>query len=239
MKKILIYVLSAFVMVVGACKEEETQPVPEMGTMTDVEGNVYTTVKIGGRWWMAENLRVTRFRDGSPLTKLDSDLDWSTGGAGYTTHPEATSLIGHLYNWTAVNNAVSIAPDGWHIATDDEWKQLELDLGMSSSAANALGWRGSKEGDALKATGTVNWVRYDPVWADNSSGFSALSGSCRLPDGRFGSPGKGYAGFWWTSSLSTTNSAKAYYRYLDYKRSSVFRQTEALGYGFSIRCVKD
>ncbi|MFN5356945.1 MAG: fibrobacter succinogenes major paralogous domain-containing protein [Bacteroidota bacterium] len=239
MKSLLIYMFSFCFLVIAGCKEEEQQPAIETGTMADVDGNTYTTVKVGNSWWMAENLRVTHYRDGSPITRLDSDIDWLSGSAGYSVHPEATTLMGNLYNWAAVSNSIPVAPDGWHIATDEEWKQLELDLGMSSSAANALGWRGGKEGDALKATGTVNWARFDPVWADNSSGFSALSGSCRIFDGRFGTPGKGYAGFWWTSSASTLHPDKAYYRYLDYKRSSVFRQTEQVKYGFSVRCVKD
>lgn len=239
MKKRLLNIFTFLFLVFAACKDEDQPLAIETGTVSDVDGNTYQTVKIGSRWWMAENLRVTHYRDGSSITRLDSETDWLSGAAGYTVHPDATTLIGNLYNWYAVSNTIPVAPDGWHIATDEEWKQLELDLGMSSSAANALGWRGSKEGDALKATGTGNWVRYDPVWADNSSGFSALSGSCRLPDARFGTPGKGYAGFWWTASSSTIHPDKAYYRYLDYKRSSVFRQTEQAKYGFSVRCVKD
>ena len=110
---------------------------------------------------------------------------------------------------------------------------------MESSEITKTGWRGSAEGDALKAEGTDNWNRFDPVWATNSSGFTALSGSCRLYNGKFGYPGRLYTGFWWTASENIADNSKAWYRYLDYKTSEVFRQYLQKEYGMSVRCVKD
>lgn len=110
---------------------------------------------------------------------------------------------------------------------------------MEASAIDRTGWRGSDEGDALKERGVDNWFRFDPVWASNRSGFSALAGSCRLFNGEFGVPGRRYTGFWWTATERTGDPSKAWYRYLDYKSSKIFRQYFSKRYGCSIRCVKD
>lgn len=223
-----------------ACKNgDEVTPMIETGAVMDIDGNIYKTVLIGGKWWMAENLKVKHYRDGQDVNELIEDTSWSQGNAGYSIHPDATTAMGYLYNWAAVTNSAGLAPDGWHIATDADWKQLESALGMESSEIAKTGWRGSDEGDALKAAGTENWNRFDPVWATNSSGFSALSGSCRLFDGKFGYPSRLYAGFWWTASENTSDNTKAWYRYLDYKSSEVFRQYVQKEYGMSVRCVKN
>lgn len=170
-----------------ACKDDDVAtPVLQTGNMVDIDGNIYKTVLIGGKWWMAENLKVKHYRDGQDVNELLDATSWSQGNPGYSVHPDANSAMGFLYNWAAVTNSAGLAPSGWHIATDNDWKQLENALGMESSETVKTGWRGSDQGDALKAAGTENWNRFDPVWATNSSGFSALSGSCRLVDGKFG-----------------------------------------------------
>ncbi|MBL0095387.1 MAG: fibrobacter succinogenes major paralogous domain-containing protein [Bacteroidetes bacterium] len=238
--RFLLFFLLYFVLGLSACKDDdETTPMLETGTMIDVDGNIYKTVLIGGKWWMAENLRVKHYRDGQAVNELVEDTTWSQGAAAYSVHPDATTAMGYLYNWEAVSNTAGLAPDGWHIATDEEWKQLESAVGMESSEIVKTGWRGSIEGDALKAEGTDNWNRFDPVWATNSSGFTALSGSCRLYNGKFGYPGRLYTGFWWTASENIADNSKAWYRYLDYKTSEVFRQYLQKEYGMSVRCVKD
>jgi uncharacterized protein (TIGR02145 family) len=226
-----------------SCDEEEKSEPIQYGTMVDIDSNVYKTVLIGGKWWMAENLRVTRYSNGDPITQVgQSAIDyptWDSLAPAYSIHPDATTLMGYLYNFEALKNPAGLAPAGWHIPTDEEWKQLESSLGMESSATAKTGWRGTSEGDALKTTGVDNWNRYDPVWATNSSGFNALSGSCRLFNGEFGYPGRLYTGFWWTASENQNETDKAWYRYLDYKSSGIFRQSFSKRYGCSIRCVKD
>lgn len=223
-----------------SCNDKEEEPTPlQTGTVTDVDGIVYQTVWIGGKWWMAENLRVRHYRNGEDILHLPEDSLWDSDAPGYSVHPDATTDMGYLYNWAAVSNGFGLAPDGWHIPSDQEWKDLELALGMESSEVIKSGWRGSTEGDALKAEGTGNWARFDPVWASNSSGFTALSGSCRLFNGTYGSPGRFYTGFWWTSSESISDPDQAWYRYLDYKSSAIFRQNVQKRYGMSVRCVKD
>lgn len=238
--KISIWIfIVPFSFLIASCEENESEPVIERGTVVDSDGNEYPTIKIGGQWWMAANLRVSTFRNGESIPELVFSEDWVSGGAGYSKHPDATTEMGFLYNGYAVDDNRGIAPDGWHVATDEDWKRLEQQLGMESSAVEKNGWRGSVEGDALKATGTNNWVRFDPVWATNSSGFNALAGSCRIYDGRYGNPGTLYTGFWWTRTPGTNGNEQAIYRYLDYKSSGIFRQAESKSYGFSVRCVKN
>lgn len=236
---LITFCIAAFVFTLEACEEDETISEVQTGTMADIDGNVYETVLIGDKWWMAENLRVRHYRDGQDVIELLEDSVWNNQYAGYSTHPDATTAMGLLYNWAAVSNPAQLAPSGWHIATDEEWKEMESSLGMESSSVQKTGWRGSVEGDALKAKGIDNWERYDPVWATNSSKFSALSGSCRVVTGEYGYPGRFYTGFWWTATENVSDPSKAWYRYLDYKSSAVFRQYVDKRYGMSVRCVKN
>lgn len=220
--------------------EEVKEPVFEKGTVTDIDGNTYETVKIGDRWWMAENLKTTKFRDGSDITFISrvNPLRWDTiNASAYCQYEDNVSAPGFLYNWHAVNDSRGLAPDGWRIATDEDWKELERHAGMSSNDADGLAWRGTYEGDHLKVKAPEGWTRFGTVWGDNKTGFSALAGSCRLFNGNYGVPGLKQTGFWWTSSSS--ESGQAWYRYLDYKKSQVFRSHIMHSYGMSVRCVKD
>lgn len=238
-------VIGLFFLIISSCKKkEETKPVLETGTVTDIDGRSYKTVKIGNKWWMAEDLRVTKYRDTSfiPLAPPPPfDTTWSnfTSGAFTNNTDVSGNVIGVFYNYYAITDARGIAPLGWHIPTDQEWKELEQSLGMTSNDANNTGWRGSHEGEKLKvANGTLfGWAQYGTVWPSNESGFSALAYGCRMFDGSWGTPGQYSTGFWWTISSQDVNNA--WYRYLDYKNPDVFRYYGPKTYGFSVRCVKD
>jgi uncharacterized protein (TIGR02145 family) len=244
MKKLTIILSVLVLLTLNACKKtSESTPEIEYGSMTDVDGNSYKTVKIGTQWWMAEDLRVSKYRDGSWITLVAAppiDTTWShfTTGAYTNNNDNGGHIIGRFYNYYAVADSHNIAPQGWHIPTDDEWKQMEQYLGMSAGEANGTGWRGTHEGEKLKVkAGTVGgWSAYGNVWATNESGFSAMAGGCRMFEGGWGNPGQYATGFWWTIS---TNDNQAYYRYMDYKNANVFRYYGPKTYGFSVRCVKD
>ncbi len=224
--------------IVCSCKKEKIKPI-ETGTVTDYEGNIYKTIKIGEQWWMAENLKATRYNDGNFITLIeDNAILWANDTAG----AYRSGAYGFLYNWHAVNATKhQLAPSGWHVPTDNDWKELEKFLGMNASDVDRCNWRGTNEGDKLKSTGIESWIYYAPdptVWATNESGFSALPGNCLLFNGGSGYPiGAGYMGFWWSSTES--DSGESFYRYLDYKRSGIFRYYGPKTYGFSVRCVKD
>jgi uncharacterized protein (TIGR02145 family) len=215
----------------------------ETDSVTDVDGNVYKTVKIGDQWWMAENLRVIHYRDLSSIFYDQSmtDKDWAdlTKGAYCYLYNGSTPYNGLLYNWYAISNSNGIAPEGWHIPTDDDWKELERFLGMTVDTSNLIGWRGTHEGEKLKSpkTETQLWIIDQNIHNTNESGFTAFPGGCRLLNGIYVDAGPNSTAFWWTSSEA--GSDQAWYRYLDYQYAGVFRYYASKASGFSIRCVKD
>lgn len=228
----------------SSCKKKEKEKEPtQYGSVTDVDGNTYKTVKIGSQWWMAENLKTKHYRNGLPLFTVlptDPDTTWANTRKGayckYFNDDNNVPQYGLLYNWNAVNDTSKIAPAGWHVPTDAEWQQLETYLGMSQSAG--VNWRGSNEGDKMKIASPTGWITYGSIWSTNESGFAAQAGSCRLFNGTWGDPGVQAMGFWWSSSLRLPSN-EPWYRYLDYKKSNVFRYYGPKNYGMSIRCVKD
>ncbi len=239
MKTIIRITFFALLSIIVSCtKDSSTPTITETGSVTDIDGNSYKTIKIGGKWWMAENLNVKSYNDGTPIEQAQNDADWIDSVPLFCRYNNNSSAPGLLYNWYAIANQKKIAPAGWHIPTDDEWKQLEQAIGMDAASTSKAGWRGSNEGLKMKIDGGKGWSLYADLWPTNESGFTALAGSCRLPDGTYGNPGLFATGFWWTSTADDQNS-EAWFRYLDYKNPNVYRSHTYKGYGFSIRCVKD
>ncbi len=235
----LLLLLTAVVVGVSftGCQEEETPVrVIETSTVTDVDGNIYKTVKIGSQWWMAENLKVTRFNDGGPLeyySVIDVDSLWANATvASYTFF--ADSLLGKLYNFQVVESTQNIAPEGWHVPTDEDWKILEREIGMSMSESNALGWRGTNEANKLVMKYSQGWPSGAALFGTDEYGFAAKAGGCRLFNGQWNYQGN--LAFWWTAS---TNGNEGWYRYIDANQTRIFRQHTYKGYGMSIRCVKN
>jgi uncharacterized protein (TIGR02145 family) len=206
--------------------------------LMDVDGNVYKIVKIGSQWWMAENLKVTRYRNGEAITVVTDPDTWSTLTTGaycnYDNDEANVATYGRLYNWYAVTNSRRVAPQGWHVPSDDEWKQLEMTLGMSQSDADGVGNRGTNEGGKLKEIGTAHWNEPNEG-AVNESGFAALPGGQRIYSGIFNLMGLG-ATFW---SSTEFNDERAWHRSLYYEYSDVTRNSPLKNFGFSLRCVRD
>ena len=209
----------------------------ETGTVTDIEGNTYKTIKIGNQWWMAENLNVTHYRNGDTIPNVTNSSDWQNLTTGtycnYNNDASNADTYGRLYNWYAVNDSRKIAPIGWHVPTDEDWKTLEKYLGMSQSEANGTSFRGTNEGGKLKETGTIHWQSPNKG-ATNESGFSALPGGYRDHDGIYYTIGR-IADFW----SSTVTGSYAWNRYVTYNNSGVSRNNAHKRGGFSVRCVKD
>jgi len=208
------------------------------GTVTDIDGNIYETVKIGDQWWMAENLKVTHYRNGEMIPNVSSDSEWynlSTGAyCSYNNNESNADTYGYLYNWYAVNDSRKIAPEGWHVPTDDEWMKLEMALGVSYSNAHDTGWRGSPAGGKLKELGTTHWASPNEG-ATNESGFSALPGGSRSGLGDYTDIGN-IAGFW---SSTEDSIYYAWQRYLNYLGSDILRDYWGKSRGLSIRCIRD
>ena len=208
-------------------------------TVTDIDGNVYQTIIIGTQVWMAENLKVTHYRNGDAIPTGYSNSDWenlTTGAyAVYDGNESNADTYGYLYNWYAVADSRNIAPEGWHVPTDDEIKQLEMHLGMSQSEADDSGYRGTDEGGKLKEEGTAHWSSPN-AGATNESGFTALPGGYRGYD-YSNYYDMGSYGYFWSSTEIHSNSA--WYRKLYYDLSGVYRGSNSKQYGFSVRCVRD
>ncbi len=219
------------------CQEEETPVrVIETSTVTDVDGNVYKTVKIGNQWWMAENLKVERFNDSSSVAFISVNSlnsDWQNlVEAAYTSLND--SQYGLLYNYAVVENTKNIAPDGWHVPTDEDWKILEKEIGMSAEETQSLGWRGNKEAEILTSLYSAGWPEGAALFGTDEFGFNAKPGGCRVFNGEINLQGN--TSFWWTSS---TDGNEGWYRYIDANQTRIFRQHTYKGYGMSIRCVKN
>jgi uncharacterized protein (TIGR02145 family) len=194
--------------------------------VTDVDGNVYNVVTIGNQCWMKENLKTTKYRNGSPIPTNLNNTDWenTTGGAYaiYNNDPVNNSIYGKLYNWYAVADPRGLCPVGWHVPSDAEWTILENFLGGSSVA-----------GGKMKSV--------SPLWVSPNTGATNFSGFSGLPAGLRSAYGPyydiGLDGDWWSSTQDSTNVA--WYRYLFHNVGNVIRDDNFKGGGFSVRCVRD
>lgn len=228
--------LILLLLLVQACKKDTNKEIIiERGTMTDIDGNLYQTVKIGDQWWMAENLKVEHYRDGSPITEIsttEADSVWSQSLGAHCSFED--SIYGNLYNHFAIEDINQLAPEGWHIPSDAEWKTLEKTIGMQQNQVDALAWRGTNEGEILMNKALAGWPQASLAFGSNLYGFSALPGGCRLQNG-FTNTEKNTAFFW----SSSADGNQAWYRYLDAQKKTIFRQKTYRSYGMSIRCIKD
>jgi uncharacterized protein (TIGR02145 family) len=243
MKKLIRFsVLVLFeILVINGCKKENNSPSspyngkttavfnPSVtyGNMTDQDGNIYKTVTIGTQTWMAENLRTTKYNDGTSIPNVTSSSEWTdlTTGAycnyNNTTNTDTIATYGRLFNWYAVNTG-KLAPKGWHVPTNADWTTLTNYLGGQALAGNKL-----------KETDTTHWCSPNS-WSTNETGFTALPGG-GLYD--YGFDYIGYVGDWWTATEITTGYAWRWE--IGYNISYVFSNSPPNLRGFSVRCVKD
>lgn len=209
------------------------------GTVTDIDGNTYKTIQIGNQTWMAENLRVTKYRNGDPITYVSGDTEWSnlSSEAYCNAYNDNVPTYGRLYNGYCVNDSRNICPEGWHIPTDAEWKELEIYLGMSEYDANessGVSYRNSGSvGDKLKEVGSVHWSSQDNN-GNNNSGFTALPVGWRSVNGNIYNYGSG--GIWWTSSTSIGYND---FRAIGTSQSGIKRSYMSVKAGGGVRCIKD
>lgn len=212
-------------------------------------GDTYPTITLGnGQQWLAENLRSTKYNDGTDIPLLADNSEWSKNLTPGSTLPMmcwynndqstySANKFGALYNWYAINPSSNgnknVCPTGWHVPTDADWNTLIgfLDSGYDS---NAQGTQSTIAGGKLKSAGIEYWSspNYD---ASNESKFSGLPGGIRIGDGSFDFVGED--GHWWSS---TENDAlTAWGRVLDYGTAGVVRNFGMKRLGASVRCLKD
>ena len=196
--------------------------------ITDIDGNVYNTIVIGTKVWMAENLKVTRYRNGVAIPNVTDATEWSnlTTGAycNYGNNTGKAATYGRLYNWYAVNDSRNIAPEGWHVPSKAEWQTLVDYLGGYDIT-----------GGKMKETGTEHWSRPNRG-STNESGFSALPGGFRSSIGNFISMGTN--AFFWSSTESSSNTA--WYQSLYCHYLGVYHYDNGRNrIGLSVRCVRN
>ncbi len=206
----------------------------QTNTVKDMDGNKYKTVKIGTQVWMSENLKTTRYNDGTAIPVVQKYDDWAAlttpACCWYGNDSTWKELYGALYNWYAVNTN-KLCPDGWHVPTDEEWNELRDCLGNNGNA-----------GDALKESGTIHW-RSPNSDATNSSGFNALPGGYRDMNGPFNLIRAD--GYWWSSTESSwyvppgSQSTISFYRNLQYDNHDLYRNVADKSFGFCVRCLRN
>jgi uncharacterized protein (TIGR02145 family) len=240
----------AFFLMIATCMKDPTGPGPIViipdEPVTDIDGNVYQTVRIGNQVWTVENLRTTKYNDGSAILLVTNASEWynlSTPGYCYynnTTNTDSIRKFGALYNWYTVNpsNSKKVAPAGWHVPTDVEWDILRNYL-----IAIGYNWDETTEDNkiAKSMAAKTDWVtntRPGTIGCDltknNKSGFSALPGGFRYYDGTFYY--QSTEGCWWSATAS--DATYTWYRFLGYDNVDLFRYFSNNGCGYSVRLVR-
>ena len=195
----------------------------------------YESVRIGNQEWMTRNLDVDRFRNGDLIPHVESDEEWKKAGENgqpawcyYDNDPKNGKKYGKLYNWYAVNDSRGLAPEGYHVPTDQEWAIFEEFLGENSPGykmKSVAGWNSWDDGDGELQNGN----------GDNSSGFNGLPGGYRSYDGSFDNIRD--SAFLW--SATENDYYDVWYRGLDDFNGSVDRYYYGKSLGASVRCLRD
>jgi uncharacterized protein (TIGR02145 family) len=205
---------------------EETENVEKIQPEFGYEAG-YDFVKIGNQKWMTYNLDVAQFRNGDPIPEAKSDEEWIKAGENgkaawcyYDNNLENGSKYGKLYNWYAVNDPRGLAPEGWHVPSDSDWKILTNFLGEAESV-----------GEKMKDL--VGW--FNNGNGTNESGLAVRPGGFRYGDGSFNSIGE-YGSCWSTSPF---RKVRAWNRNVHYSNCKVGRYSAGKDNGSSVRCIKD
>lgn len=209
--------------------------------VTDIDGNKYNTVVIGNQTWMVENLKTSKYNDGTAITNTSDNTAWTglTTGAycWYYNNSSYKDDYGGLYNWYAVNSG-KLAPKGFHVPTYDEWVTLinyvQNNYGYSGSTGKALAGSGSWVKPSTFGGSTSNLLIGNDFTNNNYSCFTANPSACRTT-GSFGSLGLS-ANFWSSTSYSSSSS---YAVWLVYNESICNKGISNITDGLSVRCIKD
>jgi uncharacterized protein (TIGR02145 family) len=224
-KKFTIYpaiiIFAGLMILASGCDKDETRE-----PLKDIDGNIYETVTLFTQEWMAEDLKTTKLNDGSPITYISENQDWSNlitpGYCLYNNDQTNKFVYGALYNWYTVNSQ-KLCPEGWHVPTQADFTTMINNLGGNDLA-----------GGKLKESSTSHWLTPNQG-ATNSYGFTSLPGGFRETDGSFSSTTL-MSGYW-----SSTPSGDTFARTMElyYDSNSANNGEVNLKKGFAVRCVKD
>jgi uncharacterized protein (TIGR02145 family) len=238
MKKYRIAAIYACILIFSiGCKKDESQTIqipdkifnPDLiyGLITDIDGNIYKTITIGSQTWMAENLKVTHYRNGDPIPMIKDYNTWInlTSGAysNYYNDTVYSVVYGRLYNWRTISDTRNIAPEGWHVSTVNEWTILIDYLGGDSIAKGKL-----------MEIGTDHW-KSPNIIGTNESGFTAIPGGARADFGTIDFEMMNVTAQWWTSLEYNSSLSWSFFLHQYLMAKGKYAKCS----GFSIRCVKD
>lgn len=193
--------------------------------LSDIEGNQYKSIIIYGQEWMQKNLNVSKYRNGDPIPQVTDDNQWATittGAWRYFANITANGITyGKLYNWYAVTDPRGLAPEGWHIPSNQEWDDLFKNLG------------GSPAGGKMKETGTSHW--HNPnVGATNETNFTAI------PSNPSGQNYIYISATWWSKTWYAGESGPRIFQVDNASSSANLYPTAATNIqAISVRCIKD
>ena len=219
--------------------------VTTLSTITDVDGNIYNTIKIGTQTWTVENLKTTKYNDENVIPEVTDNIIWSNLSTGaycnYNNDIVNGVKFGKLYNWYAVNTG-KLAPKGWHVSTDVDWTVLENLL-----TSKGFNYDNTTSGNKIAKSLASNdsWlldsktgVIGNELLKNNKTGFNALPGGGRYTFDPFFQNIE-HQGFWWSPDLDGSDRAR--YRCLSHDGVDLYRSIYAMyvNSGFSVRCVKD
>lgn len=248
MKKIinpLIFLVYILFVTVSACDitDETNDESSSIGTVQDMDGNLYNTVKIGSQFWTVENLKTTKYNDGTEILNgnIDTLLDNDESGAffNYGNQESNVEIYGRLYNWYAVNTG-KLAPEGWHVPTEYDWKRLENFL-----IANSYNYDGTKVDNkvAKSLCAITNWELSNVLGSpgfeienNNRTGFAALPGGYRDPFNNYYDE-VGKFGYWWSSS--EYSFYRAFHWGISHNEIDLHFFTDSKRSGLSVRLIHD
>jgi len=245
-KRTLIYMFLAILFTAVSCEDKGTGPgtegvedekmtgVPTDTVVTDIDGNIYSVVKIGEQYWLGSDLRVTRYRNGDSIEEVEDGAAWAELESGAFSYYNNESVNGEtggvLYNHFAVRDERKLVPMGWRVATDEDWKELERFLGMREDAIDYEGYRGVSEGRQLKTEIGWNYRRN----GTDDYGFGAYPWGMRQGnDGEFRDLGNAVRYWCWDEE----NEWQAWFRLLGNNTEQIYRGYYDRRYGFNVRMV--
>lgn len=227
----------------------------EAGTykLTDIDGNQYNTVKIGTQVWLKENLKTTKYNDGTAIPLVTDNSTWVANLTGaycdYENNTANSDTYGKLYNWYvgAYNNTKNVCPTGWHVPSNIEWITLYSYMNNSSlfydNITNMRLIAKSLAANSFWASSTITGVVGNTDFPEyrNKTGFTAFPAGLRGPNGIF--TGISYQTYFWSINQYTTAVVPNLWGLswtLDYDRTSlVYVEANGKDFGFSVRCLKD
>ena len=242
----LFLISGLFIAAFTACEKEEEVLLgsnPIGGTIVDADGNVYNTVQIGDQVWTVENLRTTKYNNGSNIPNLTVPKDWAYAKSGaycnYNNLESNVELYGRLYNWFAISTG-KLAPAGWRVATENDWVKLASYLSanrylidttrLGSTVTKLICAKTNWPYSSLSGTPGMNPQH------NNATGFTGLPGGVRWGHGEFEYIGR-YA-YWWTSTQHSSDYAR--HRYIHNSTADLLWVPGHLKQcGFAVRLVKN